>query len=62
MKVENLFNNNGIENRLFPKAKGVVSKCGLMVKVLENDLEKAKRLCENEGIIINEVVVVRSEN
>jgi len=58
MKVESLFNNNGIANRLFPKAKGVVSKCGLMVKILESDLEKAKGLCEKEGIIINEVVIV----
>lgn len=58
MKVENLLNKNGIGNRLFPKAKGVVSKCGLMVKVLESDLEKTKALCEKEGIVINEVVVV----
>jgi len=58
MKVENFLNKNGIGNRLFPKAKGVVSKCGLMVKVLESDLERVKILCENEKIVINEVVVV----
>lgn len=58
MKVENLLNNKGIANRLFPKAQGVVSKCGLMVKVLEIDLQMAMSLCEKEGIVINEVFVV----
>ena len=58
MKVEALLNKKGIGNRLFPKAKGIVSKCGLMVKVLEVDLERAKELCEKEGIVINEVVVI----
>ena len=58
MKVENLLNKNNIGNRLFPKVKGIVSKCGLMVKILDSDLERAKALCEKEGIVINEVVEV----
>lgn len=58
MKAEAIFNNNNIPNRLFPKPKKIISECGLVVKVLEPDIERARELCRNKGLVIKEVIEV----
>ncbi|MDT8317374.1 MAG: DUF3343 domain-containing protein [bacterium] len=56
MKAEDLFRKNNIPNMLFPKPKKAVSECGLVVKLFESDLERARELCINSGIEIKEVI------
>lgn len=56
MKAEDLFKQNNIPNMLFPKPKKAISECGLVVKLFESDLERAKKLCKNKGIEIKEVI------
>ena len=56
MKAEDLFKQNNIPNMLFPKPKKAISECGLVVKLFESDLERAKELCKNKGIEIKEVI------
>ena len=56
MKAEALFKNNNIPNMLFPKPKKAISECGLVIKLLEADLETAKELCKNKAIHIKEVI------
>ncbi len=58
MKAEAVLNNHDIPNRLFPKPKNIISECGVVVKVLEVDLEKAKAICCNKGLGIKEVIKV----
>jgi len=56
MKAEAIFKKNNIPNMLFPKPKKAISECGLVVKVLEEDLERARELCKNNGIQIKELI------
>ena len=56
MKAEALLNSEGIPNRLFPKPRKVVSECGLVVKVMEADLERVQALCSDKGVNIKEVL------
>lgn len=56
MKAEAIFKENNITNMLFPKPKKAISECGLVVKLFESDLERAKELCEKNEIQIKEVI------
>jgi len=56
MKAEDLLKKNNIPNMLFPKPKKAVSECGIVVKLFESDLERARELCEDSGIEIKEVI------
>ena len=56
MKAEAIFKENNIPNMLFPKPKKAISECGLVVKIFESDLERARELCNNKGIEIKEVI------
>lgn len=59
MKAEKILKKEGIPFRLFPKPRTVVSECGLIVRLLEDDLERATQICEDEGLKIKEVLFLR---
>ena len=50
MKAEKILKDEGVPFRLFPKPRSVISECGIIVKVLEEDLARIKGLCEKEGL------------
>jgi hypothetical protein len=52
MKAESILKDAGIPVRLFPKPRKVISECGLIVKVLDRDLDAAKGLLEGRGVKI----------
>ena len=58
MKAERILKGEGIPFRLFPKPKSVLSECGIIVKVFENDLQKATRACDEAGLKIKEVLSI----
>jgi len=52
MKAESVLKEAGIPVRLFPKPRKVISECGLIIKVLDVDLDAAKNLLEGKGVRI----------
>lgn len=52
MKAESVLKEAGIDIRLFPKPRKVISECGLIIKVLDRDIEAAKALLLEKGIEI----------
>ena len=56
MKAESILKAEGIPLRLFPKPRSIISECGLIVKVLDKDLERVSDLCRQNGLKIKEVL------
>ena len=58
MKAETVLKSAGIPFRLFPKPKGVISECGIIVKIADDDLKRATSACEEAGLNIKEVLSI----
>jgi len=58
MKAEEILKNAGIPLRLFPKPRKVISECGLVIKVLNVDLERAAKACSEKGVEVEEIIRV----
>jgi len=52
MKAESILKEAGIPLRLFPKPRKVISECGLIIKVLDGNLDAAKNLLKQKGLRI----------
>ncbi len=52
MKAESILKDSGIPVRLFPKPRKVISECGLIIKVLDGNLDAAKSFLEEKGLKI----------
>ena len=50
MKAEDLLKKNKISNMIVPKPKGVESRCGVALKVYEDDLSKITSLLKKNNI------------
>ncbi len=51
MKAEDLLKKNKISNMIVPKPKGVESRCGVALKVYEDDLSKITSLLKKNTIV-----------
>ncbi len=58
MKAEKILKEADIPHRLFPKPKSVISECGLVIKVLEEDLERAVEICKGRGVAAKETITI----
>jgi len=51
MKAEDFLKKNKISNMIVPKPKGVESRCGVALKVYEDDLSKITSLLKKNTIV-----------
>lgn len=59
MKAEKILKAEGIPFRLFPKPRSVISECGIIVKVLEEDLARASQVCKGEGLTMKDILSIK---
>ena len=58
MKAEAILKDAGIACRLFPKPRHIITECGLIIKVLDSELEAAKVHLVSCGINIKEEIII----
>lgn len=56
LHAEKLLKKSGIGNRLFPKPRSVISECGLIIKILDSDIERAEEIFKQAGLQISEII------
>lgn len=59
MKAEKILKAEGIPFRLFPKPRSVISECGIIVKVLEENLARASQVCKDKGLTIKDILSIK---
>jgi len=61
MKAESILKGAGMPMRLFPKPRSVESKCGLVIKVPDGEIERASEICSKEGLEIKEILKIEPD-
>jgi len=56
MKAESLLKSAGISHRLFPNPRKALRECGLVIKVLKQDLKRAVKTCKKGNVAIKSVL------
>ncbi len=56
MKAESLLKSAGISHKLFPNPRKSTNECGLVIKVLKKDMNKAVETCKQSDVTIKSIL------
>jgi len=56
MKVENLLRSTGISHKLLPNPRKATNECGLVIKVLAKDLNRAVETCKQADVAVKSIL------